>query len=74
MASKKRERFCCKENQRNGAIATFLVLFLLFFKGFIYLNEREREKAQARGRGKGEGDSPPSGEPNAGLHPRILGS
>lgn len=46
--------------------------FLLLFKKKSYLFIREREQAQAEGEG-GAGCLP-SREPNAGLHPRTLGS
>ena len=58
-------------------------LFSFLKKDFIYLRERERERESMSGgqgaKGEGEADSllgrePHLGEPDAGLHPRTLGS
>ena len=50
-----------------------------FFIEFMYWFERQREIERAWAWGwwreaEGEADSPPSREPNVGLHPRTLGS
>ena len=52
--------------------------YFFFRKDFIYLFDRENKRAQT-GRvteveGEEEPDFPLSREPNAGLHPRTLGS
>ena len=41
---------------------------------FIHLREREQAQAGGTAEGEGEAGSLLSGEPNAGLDPRILGS
>ena len=49
--------------------------FIIFFNNFIYLLESEREHERWGGaEGEEEADSMLSGETNAGLDPRTLGS
>ena len=60
-----------------GKFAYTLFFLSLLLKDFMYSFERERASiSRSRGWGKGEGeaDSMLSGEPDAGLHPRTLGS
>ena len=56
-----------------------IYLFICLVKKmlFTYLTERDRESMHKQGEWQAEGEeasSPPSGEPDAELHSRILGS
>jgi len=55
-----------------------ILFYFNFFKDFVYLFDRERETAregtQAGRVGEGEAGFLQSREPDAGLHPRTLGS
>ena len=55
-------------------LLSFIYWALLFFKGFIYLRERMYNMYKGGAEREVEADSSLSREPNAGLHPTILGS
>ena len=72
---RRRSHACGVIWEANSYFSAYIVPLSLFLKIlFIYLTEYKRAQAGGAAEGEGEAGSLLSREPDAGLHPRTLGS